>query len=495
MQRSARRKTRRFPSAVAIRILSKRSTAKFASVLALPRADLRLGLRLAARRWRQFHSQTGSRIELAAVASLLPLSAAVAALAAAPSVLDLDSLQPRPVVQTIATPPITDQLLLVPLSDEQFVREAHVERGDTTLSLFSRLGIADDAAARFIAKSPAAQALSRLIPGQFVRASLNADGELRWLRVFAGGEQLNAGATSKIFSLDRAGTDGSFQVSERQIALERRVEMRSGEVRGSLFGAADSAGVPDSIAQQIVDALEGQIDFHRDLQPGDSFRVVYETFHAGAEFLRPGRLLAVEVVIQRRRVDAYWFADGSKNGGYYSIDGRAMQRGFLRSPLPYTRVNSGFTANRAHPLFGYGTAHRGIDYAAELGTRVRTVAGGMVEFAGWQSGYGNVVEVRHDAKHSTLYAHLKSIAPGTVKGARLSQGDLIGLVGATGWATGPHLHFELKQNGRHVNPMTATLPSVAPLPGQMRPAFMANAEPLREQLALLERVRLAVTER
>lgn len=237
------------------------------------------------------------------------------------------------------------------------------------------------------------------------------------------------------------------------------------------------------------------MDFHRDQQLGDSLRVVYESFHFGGEFVRPGRLLAVEYVSQRRRIDAFWFGDGSKNGGYYAIDGRAMQRGFLRSPLPYTRVNSGFTTNRAHPLFGYDTAHRGIDYAAESGTRVRTVAGGVVEFAGWQSGYGNVIEIRHDAKHSTLYAHLKSIAPTVRKGARLSQGDLIGFVGATGWATGPHLHFEIKQSGRHVNPLTATLPSVAPLPGQVHAAFKAGAEPLREQLALLERVRLAASER
>lgn len=479
---------------MALRILSNQGRTKFAAAMAAPRGDLRLGLRLALRQWQLLSAHTRARLELAAVASLLPLSAAVAALAVAPSVLDLDVLQPRTLLETVATPSITDQLA-VPLRDERFVREAHVQRGDTLQTLLARLGVSDDAAARFIAQTPAASALARPVPGRFVQAELSADGQLHLLRVYAGAEGSASGAATKVVSLERADTVSGFRATEREFVLAPRNEVRSFELQGSLFGAADAAGIPDSIAQQIVDALEGQVDFYRDLLPGDTFRVVYQSFYAGAEYFRPGRLLAVEHVSQRRRLDAYWFADGSKQGGYFSVDGRAMQRGFLRSPLPYNRVNSGFTANRAHPLFGYDVAHRGIDYAAPAGTRVRTVASGVVEFAGWQNGYGNVVEIRHDAKNATLYAHLKSIAPGVTKGARIAQGDLVGLVGATGWATGPHLHFEVKQNGRHVNPLTASLPAAAPLPRSMHATFTASAEPMREQLALLERIRLATAER
>jgi len=172
-----------------------------------------------------------------------------------------------------------------------------------------------------------------------------------------------------------------------------------------------------------------------------------------------------------------------------------MKRAFLRSPLEYTRVSSGFSGSRTHPLFGYDAAHRGIDYSAPAGSKVRTIAGGIVELAGWQNGYGNVVEIRHDSRHSTLYAHLQKFGAGIVKGARISQGDLIGYVGMTGWATGPHLHFETKIAGRNVNPLTAQLPSAEPLDESRRDALAAVAAPLREQLALLERIRVAASTR
>jgi murein DD-endopeptidase MepM/ murein hydrolase activator NlpD len=223
--------------------------------------------------------------------------------------------------------------------------------------------------------------------------------------------------------------------------------------------------------------------------------VIYEGLYAGGEYLRPGRLLAVEFVNDGRPLEAFWFDDGTKRGGYYAPGGRSMKRAFLRSPLEYTRVSSGFSGSRTHPLFGYDAAHRGIDYSAPMGSKVRTIAGGVVELAGWQNGYGNVVEIRHDARHSTLYAHLQKIGAGLVKGARVSQGDLIGYVGMTGWATGPHLHFETKIAGRNVNPLTAQFPSAEPLDESRREALAAVAAPLREQLALLERIRVAANTR
>ena len=290
------------------------------------------------------------------------------------------------------------------------------------------------------------------------------DGRLEWLRAYRDGDDTATGATSSVLTVvrDTSAPEG-FRVSESDFMLERRTELRSGEIKSSLFAAADEAEVPDSIAQQMVDALENEVDFHRSLREGDRFRVIYEALYAGGEYLRPGRLLAVEFVNDGRSLEAYWFDDGSKHGGFYAPGGRSMKRAFLRSPLEYTRVSSGFSNSRTHPLFGYDAAHRGIDYSAPMGSKVRTIAGGVVEFAGWQSGYGNVVEIRHDSKHSTLYAHLQKFGPGVVKGARISQGDLIGYVGMTGWATGPHLHFEVKIAGRHVNPLTAQFPGAEPL--------------------------------
>jgi murein DD-endopeptidase MepM/ murein hydrolase activator NlpD len=295
-----------------------------------------------------------------------------------------------------------------------------------------------------------------------------------------------------VLTLDRSGEQGGFRVSETEVVLERRIELRSAWVRVSLFGAADEAGVPDSVAQQMIDALESSIDFHRDLRRGDTFHLVYEALYASGEYLRPGRLLAVEFVTERERRSAYWFPDGSKRGGFYRLDGESVKRALLRSPLEYTRVSSGFSSARSHPIFGYDAAHRGIDYSAPEGTRVRSVGDGIVTFAGWQSGYGNVVEVQHDGKHATLYAHLRSIAPGLKQGFRIAQGDLMGLVGMTGWATGPHLHYELKFHGKHVNPLTAELPGASPLDSTQLAALTKTAEPLRKQIALLERVSVAL---
>jgi murein DD-endopeptidase MepM/ murein hydrolase activator NlpD len=450
------------------------------------------GSRRVARRWRRGAPAPPARVELGAVVSLLPLSAAVAALAAAPVALDLDSLQQTSIVETVATPSIADQVQELLQRQDTFLREARVERGDTLATLLARLEVRDDAALKFLRTDPGAQPVVQLAPGRFVQASSTDDGRLIWLKVYLGSDEDSPAGMTRVVSVSRS-DDGLFRVSETDLALERRVELRSGEVRLSLFGATDEAGVPDSIAHQMVDALESELDFHRDLRRGDAFRVVYEGLYAAGEYIRPGRLLAVEFVNGGKRFEAYWHDDGSRSGSYYALDGRSMKRGFLRSPLEYTRVSSGFSSSRTHPLFGYNAAHRGVDYAAPSGSKIRSVAAGVVKFAGRQNGYGNVVEIRHDGTHATLYAHMKAIAPGIRPGARVAQGDLLGTVGMTGWATGPHLHFELKVRGAQVNPMKAVLPDALPLPEEQLAAFREAATPLREQLALLERVSVALS--
>ncbi|MBC8119446.1 MAG: peptidoglycan DD-metalloendopeptidase family protein, partial [Burkholderiaceae bacterium] len=465
-------------------ILSKR--------LALFANDARLGFRLVARRWKQLDRAKRKRIELSAVLSLLPLSAAIAGLAAVPSAFELDQSQVQAVVESVATPTIADQMAELLEREDTHLREVRVQRGETLAALFTRLGISDTAALRFGQTHPSARALLRLPPGRFVQASITSDGALHWLKVHSAGDLDGVLATTRILTLDRsANAEPEFQVAEADVALERRVEVKAGEVRVSLFGATDEAGVPDAIAQQMIDALESEVDFHRDLQRGDRFRVIYEALYSSGEYLRAGRLLAVELEVSGKRLSAYWFANGSKHGGFYAADGRSLKQAFLRSPLVYTRVSSGFSSSRTHPIFGYDAAHRGVDYSAPAGTGVRSIAEGVVTFAGWQRGYGNVVEIRHDGKHVTLYAHLQSIAPNLRQGVRVGQSDWVGTVGMTGWATGPHLHFELKIHDAHVNPLTAELPSAQPLAVAQLSSFALASAPLRAQLALLERVAIA----
>ena len=466
-------------------ILSKR--------LALFADDTRLGFRLVSRRWKQVERAKRKRIELAAVFSLLPLSAALATLAAVPAALELDQSQTQSVIESVATPSITDQVTHLLAQEDEHLREARVQRGETLAALFGRLGIVDAAALRFAQTDAAARPLLRLAPGRFIQAGITSEGNLRWLKVYGAGDLDGALATTRILTIDRSVDHAAgFRAVEADVALERRTELKRGEVRVSLFGATDEADIPDAVAQQMIDALESEIDFHRDLRRGARFRVIYESLYASGEFLRAGRLLAVELENGGKHFAAYWFANGSRHGGFYAPDGRSLKQAFLRSPLEYTRVSSGFSSSRTHPIFGYDAAHRGVDYSAAAGTNVRSIAEGVVTFAGWQRGYGNVVEIRHDGKHATLYAHLQTVAPGLRQGLRIGQGDSVGTVGMTGWATGPHLHFELKVHDQQVNPLTADLPTAEPLAASQLQNFALTAAPLRAQLALMERVSIAL---
>ena len=444
-------------------------------------------------RWKQLDRTKRQRIEVGAVFSLLPLSAAIAALAAVPAVLELDSVQVKSVVESVSSPSVADQVAEFIAREDVHLREARIQRGETVAALFSRLGISDAAALRFAQTDGSARPLVRLPPGQLVQASIASDGRLQSLKVYLGGESDGAQATARVLQIDRdAGPESDFRVVEVEAPLERRIELKTAEVRASLFAATDGAGIPETVARQMIDALEGEVDLHRDLKRGARFRVIYETLYSSGEYLRAGRLLAIEMDNGGQRVSAYWFADGSMQGSYYAADGRSLKRAFLRSALEYTRVSSGFSPNRTHPKFGYDAAHRGTDYAASAGVNVRAIARGVITFAGWQRGYGNVVEIQHDGKHATLYAHLRSIAPDLRQGVRIGQGDSVGTVGTTGWTTGPNLHFELKVNNIQVDPLTTELPAAETLTVSQLASFAQTSAPLREQLALLERLAIAL---
>jgi murein DD-endopeptidase MepM/ murein hydrolase activator NlpD len=226
------------------------------------------------------------------------------------------------------------------------------------------------------------------------------------------------------------------------------------------------------------------VDFHRELRKGDTFSVVYEALTADGEPITwsnaSGRVLAAEFINKGRTHSAVWFTDDSGKGGYYDLDGRSKRRAFLASPMEFSRVTSGF-AMRMHPILNQWRRHKGVDYGAPSGTPVRAVGDGVVDFAGWQNGYGNVIEIRHGNERSTVYAHLSRID--VRKGQHVEQGSRIGAVGATGWATGPHLHFEVKVRGEQRNPITMAQTSEAiELTPASRPRFAAFAASLRGQL-------------
>jgi murein DD-endopeptidase MepM/ murein hydrolase activator NlpD len=406
------------------------------------------------------------------LAALVALAlSGVAAFGLAPGTR-LDEVETRLVVRDLDLPPVADAQ--AGRTDFAYWREERVRRGDTIGELLARAGI-DDAGLRALVRGdPAARPLYQLKPGQAVRVATDRDGSLLELRF--------APSTARALTIRRRGD--ALEARTTDVDVETRVALKSGVIGSSLFGAADAIGLPDAITLALADAFSGDIDFYHDLRRGDRFSVLYETLHVDGEAAGTGRILAAEFENRGNVLSAFrWTApDGSE--GYYTSDGRGTRKAFLRSPMALSRVTSGFTLARLHPILGTWRAHQGVDYGAPTGTPVRATASGVVAFAGRQGGYGNVVVVRHGGQHSTLYGHLSRFAKGVSAGARVSQGDTVGFVGQTGWATGPHLHYELRVANEPRNPQSIALPAAEAVPASHRGAYAAAIAPLSEQLAL-----------
>jgi len=266
--------------------------------------------------------------------------------------------------------------------------------------------------------------------------------------------------------------------------MSAQLRLGSGTIRSTLFAATDEARLPDPVATQLAEMFGTDIDFHRELRKGDTFSVVYEALTADGEPITwnqsSGRVLAAEFVNNGKSHSAVWFQDGNDKGGYYGFDGQSKRRSFLSSPVEFSRVTSGFSM-RFHPILQQWRQHLGVDYGAPTGTAVRNVGDGVVTFAGWQNGYGNVIQIQHANERTTLYGHLSRIDVRV--GQRVDQGTVIGAVGATGWATGPHLHFELKVKGEHQDPLLIAKASEAvTLSPAAQARFAVVAKEFRQQL-------------
>ena len=279
-----------------------------------------------------------------------------------------------------------------------------------------------------------------------------------------------------------------FSASKETIALEVHNVLKSGTIQSSLFEATDAVGIPDSIATQLAEIFSAEIDFYRDLRKGDQFSLVYETLSHQGQVIRSGRILSAEFVNNKKAHTAYWFQTGDGKGGYYTADGKSLKKAFLRSPLEFSRVTSGFSNARLHPVLNVVRAHKGIDYGAPTGTKVRAVADATVEFVGRQGGYGNMIILRHQGNYSTVYGHLNGFTTGLKKGTKISQGDTIGYVGQTGLASGPHLHYEFRVKSQQVNPLAVSLPTATPLNASQISLFQAAKTPLHAQINLAKQI-------
>lgn len=380
----------------------------------------------------------------------------------------------REVVESITAPTFPTLQARAPL---QLFRSDVTRSSDTADSLLTRLGLSDPEAGAFLRSTRVAQEHIIGRAGRLV--SIEGDADNRLTRFTAKWATESSDQFSR-WVVERT-ADGFVERLETA-PLQASTRMGNGTIQSSLFAATDEADIPDSVASQLADIFAGDIDFHRALRKGDRFAVVYESLEADGEVLRTGRVISAEFVNNGKTYQAFWFKEaGAKNGGYFNADGVSLRRAYLASPMAFSRMTSGFKM-RFHPILQTWRAHLGVDYAAPHGTPVRSVGQGIVDVAGSQGGFGNVVMIKHAGGHTTVYAHLSRI--NVKRGQTVAQGQTIGLVGATGWATGPHLHFEFRVKGQHKDPLTMARQSVAiEVSASAREQFKRHAATAKVDLA------------
>jgi len=435
------------------------------------------------------HWLTRHHQRVTAVVAALLLGGGGGAFAVASLGPDAADITVREVLETVQSLALPDYSQIM-APQYALYRTETTRTSDTADTLLKRLGVADTEAATFLRTDSTARQILLGRSGRQVTAEAMADQRLSKLTV-----RWSADTADEFQRLviERDGNDFSSRVETA--ALRASSQLASGTIQSSLFAATDEAKIPDAVAVQLAEIFSGDIDFRRGLRKGDRFSVVYETLEGDGEPLRTGRVLSAEFVNAGKSFQAMWFADAgaeqpaasqpavraSSKGGYYTLDGQSLRRAFLSSPVEFSRVSSGF-AMRFHPVLKQLRAHKGTDFAAPAGTPARTVGDGVVTFSGVQNGYGNVVFVKHRGNTETVYAHLSRLL--VRRGDKVNQGQTIGLVGSTGWATGPHLHFEVRANGVQKDPMRfAQQSETIPVAASAKPAFERVAQQTRVALA------------
>ena len=368
-----------------------------------------------------------------------------------------------------------------------YVSETHIRRGDTLAALLQRLRVKEKDLQQFLTHDKEARSIYKLYPGRSIQVGLDADGQLVWLRYNHTPSASDNGRYVSKWLEVRPDGSGSYAASEHSAVAETHVRVAEGEIESSLFGATDAADVPDAVTLQMTEILGSKIDFMQDLRRGDRFRIIYESYTHEGRDIGAGRILALEFNNKDKSHEAVWFSPEQGKGSYYDFSGASLKGAFLRTALKFTRISSNF-GMRKHPVHGGWRGHKGVDYAAAPGTPIHATADGVVEFIGKQGGYGNVVILKHHGDYSTLYGHQHGFAKGLKKGDSVEQGQLIGYVGSTGWATGPHLHYEFRVGKKPIDPLSVDLPVARALEGKERQAFENTVTQYREHIRLLTRL-------
>ncbi len=350
--------------------------------------------------------------------------------------------------------------------------EVTVKSGDSLAKIFSRQKLPPKQLHEILSGGGLATKLKRIYPGQTLRLRTSSEDGLHELLY-----KLDAMNEVQILQSDSGFTS---QLITR--IPERRVTHASATIKNSLFLAAKKANLPDNITMEVAGIFGWDIDFALDIRSGDEFSVIYEALFLDGEPIGTGNILAAEFTNNKKQFQAVRYTDKKGHSDYYARDGRSMRKTFLRTPVSFTRISSRFSKGRKHPILNRIRAHHGVDYAAPRGTPVKSTGAGKIVLRGNKGGYGKTVVVQHGSRYSTLYAHLSRYARGLKNGSRVQQGQVIGYIGSSGLATGPHLHYEFRVNGTHRNPLTVKFPSAAPLAKQYRNDFNNVSQNLLSQL-------------
>jgi len=413
--------------------------------------------------------------------SSIPLFGFVTAFGIAPNVPSLDDIQVEDVVLDLSIPDV----IQVAQENQIFWQQENIRRGDTIAAVLDRLDVSDQDLNDFLQAARDSRGVKNLKPGKTIYAQTSPDGELLGLRYFFGNEE--------VFLMEK--NDDEFKIIEQSLERDSRIQMKAGVISSSLFAATDNANIPNRIAKQLSEIFASQVDFHRGLRRGDRFIVVYEMLNDNdGKRTKTGRVLAAEFVNKGKVHQAVYFDPPNGKDGYYTPKGESLRKDFLLAPLDVSRISSGFSHGRFHPILREWRAHKGIDYAASTGTRVKATASGIVDFLGSQRGYGNLVVLKHNGRFETAYGHLSGFGPGMRKGKRVNQGDVVGYVGSTGMATGPHLHYELRIDGVQRDPTKVSLPTTTPLGRKELIAFHKETQQYISRLNVMRNIHYAVLE-
>ncbi|HEY9050098.1 MAG TPA: M23 family metallopeptidase [Gammaproteobacteria bacterium] len=384
----------------------------------------------------------------------------------------------------------TDIFTTPPLARNEFKAEydwaeLKVRSGDSLSSLFDKAKIKPSQLIELLQLGDSVKTLTRLHPGEVIKVESNNDGELTALHY-----ELENFQYLRVIR-----TPEGLAAETIKHNIETRTAYASATIDSSLFMASQNAGLSQNLTMELASIFGWDIDFVLDIRQGDRFTIIYEEIFKNGEKVQDGNILAAEFINQDTSHRALRYTEPTTGEtGYYTPDGQSMRKAFLRSPVEFSRISSGFTNSRYHPLLHKIRSHKGVDYAAPRGTPVRASGDGKVIFRGKKGGYGNVVILKHGNIYSTLYAHLSSFNRKIYNGGNVKQGQVIGYVGSTGLASGPHLHYEFRLNGVHRNPLTVKFPSTSPIPERYRDNFELTTQEYLAQLDVLARNALALNQ-